>query len=127
VGQARPNLLSAARDLDRPTDDGSLAIPLLIFWVNRDMRVYFRVPGPDSIPIPDSRASSLTFSQDREWWWDGTSWQSAVSADRAWRWTGVAWVPNAPGPGATPKASQAHRPRLSDLITPRLKLGLPLL
>lgn len=44
------------------------------------------------------------YSDDGQWWWDGTEWRPAISPDRLWRWTGYGWVPaqgpptQAPGP-----------------------------
>lgn len=31
------------------------------------------------------------FSPDRNWWWDGTRWVSALSPDGHYRWNGTAW------------------------------------
>ena len=41
---------------------------------------------------PVSRGAPPQFSTDRQWWWDGHQWLSAVSPDGRYRWDGVAWL-----------------------------------
>ena len=45
--------------------------------------------------MPQGRADITKFSDDGRFFWDGSKWESAISADGAWRWTGTEWVANA--------------------------------
>lgn len=45
--------------------------------------------------MPRGRADMIKFSDDGRYFWDGTKWESALSADGAWRWTGTEWIANA--------------------------------
>jgi hypothetical protein len=40
-------------------------------------------------------------SPDRQYYWDGARWNSAMTPDGAWRWSGSAWVPARRTPGMT--------------------------
>ena len=42
-------------------------------------------------------------SPDRQFYWDGSRWASAVTPDGAWRWDGTAWTPAAKASRMTPR------------------------
>jgi len=47
-----------------------------------------------------------TFSDDGQYFWDGATWRSAISADKAWRWNGTEWVVNQSPAGTSVSGAQ---------------------
>lgn len=51
---------------------------------------------PEPVPAQDAAAPGSRFSQDGEWWWNGSTWLAAVSPDGLWRWDGTRWLLQVP-------------------------------
>lgn len=50
------------------------------------------------MPPDVEAAAGPQFSNDGNWWWDGTQWTSTLSPDGHYRWNGTTWV-SAPSTG----------------------------
>lgn len=102
-----------------------LIIYLIVYSTRSDEMVLLKLDSAAAVDA--SGAAEITWSDDREWWWDGTQWRDArselppdvkLSEDGGTWWDGSDWhpVPSAPvgeppePPAESPTPEQASRP-----------------
>lgn len=85
-------------------------LPLLVYCIvyltQNDEMVIVKL-APLSSAAVKSAAGELTWSEDREWWWDGSGWRdtrielppaAVISEDQRTWWDGAQWRPVPPEP-----------------------------
>jgi len=96
-------------------------LPLLVYCIvyltQNDEMVIVKL-APASRAAVESGGDEVTWSEDREWWWDGSGWRdtrielppgAVISEDKRTWWDGTEWRP-VPGQTDAPHAPREGMP-----------------